>query len=290
MPITVRRSTMWHDRGLGGCCIAVRKKEFGSLVKSVLKAAEILTVLSDSDDNSMSFKEIESRIDMPRSTVHRILATLEYAGFVAQDPQSGYYRLGSRILQLGGRLLSGFPVVDKARPYLEQLAKDCDETVNLGVLDFPSVLYVDVVHGRRLLRSNLLIGTTTFCHCTALGKVLLAFSKDARLESLADEPGLPAQTPRTITSASRLAIELELVRSEGYAVDDEELEVGLKCVAAPVRDHTGNVIAAISASGPAHRLVGAEFDRVLNLLIEATRSISEQLGCPEGNLRGFKTA
>lgn len=268
----------------------MRKKEFGTLVKSVLKAAEVLTVLGDSDEHAISFKEIESRIDMPRSTAHRILATLEYAGFVEQDSVTGHYRLGSRILQLGGRLLSGIPVIDKARPYLEQLARDCDETVNLAVLDFPYVVYVDVIQGRRLLRSNLLIGTKTYCHCTALGKVLLAYGKDLDIPSIEKDPGMPAQTPRTITSIQRLMLELDLVRHEGYGVDDEELEVGLKCVAAPIRDHTGNVIAAISVSGPAHRLLGAEFDRVLRLVRNTGRNISAQLGCPEESLEIIRTA
>ncbi len=265
----------------------MRKKEFGTLVKSVLKAAEILTVLGDSDEQAMTFKEIESSIDMPRSTVHRILATLEYSGLVQQDADTGKYRLGSKILQLGGRMLSGIPVIDKARPYLEQLARDCDETVNLAILNFPHIIYIDVVQGRRLFRSNLLIGTKTFCHCTALGKVLLAYAKDVDSAALAKETGLPAQTPRTITNEQRLAVEMELVKAQGYGVDDEELEVGLKCMAVPIRDHTGNVVAAISVSGSAQRFVGQEFDRVLNLLRSAGRDISEQIGCPKDMLGSF---
>jgi DNA-binding IclR family transcriptional regulator len=206
------------------------------------------------------------------------MVNLDAAGLVERNPRSGRYRLGLRIFELGGLVMQGMNLWDEALPFLEGLVHDTGETGHLAVLDGGEAIYIERVEARRALRVPSAIGRGYPAHATNLGKVLLADLPPERVEAIVSERGLAAYTPQTITDLDRLAAELERIRALGYAVDNEEYDEGLRCIGAPVRDHSGHVVAALGIGGPVTRITPDRVDELAELVMTAARGLSRRLG------------
>jgi len=252
-----------------------------SKVQAIEKGCKILDLLSRGN-GSYSIREISHTLKLPKSTVHRILHTLCNFGFVLQDPVSKDYFLGFRLVELGQAVLERIDFRKEAQPFLNDLADSVQETVHLAQLDDGKIVYLDKVEKIRVptaLRMASRIGARNFAHSSALGKVLLAFAPENKRNKIFKQKGLPKLTENTITNLNQLQAHLTRIRSKGYAIDDEENEKGIRCVAAPVKDYTGEVIAAISISGPTVRMTMERIGRELTAHVVSTADkISQTLG------------
>ena len=221
--------------------------------------------------------ELARRIRTTKSGVFRILATLEHRGYVMREGTEPRYRLGPRLLYLGQQAAGGTDLRQRARPILEALHRAFDETVNLGLLADGHVVYLDMVESARGLRMAARLGNRDHAHSTALGKAMLAFLPDGEREVYLRDP-LARRTASTITDARRLNEELTRVRDSGVAEDRGENEDGARCIGAPIFDHGGRVVAAVSVSGPASRLDDARTVDVAQAVRAAAREITERIG------------
>jgi DNA-binding IclR family transcriptional regulator len=199
---------------------------------------------------------------------------------VEQDQTNGRYHLGLRLWELGNHAVARLELPGPAMPALHQLSADTAETAHLAVLDDHDVLYIAKVESKRPLRIPSQVGRRLPPHCTAIGKTLLAWLPSADLDRFIRARGLERFTPHTICDPDVLRSELMLIRQRGYALDREELEQGLRCVAAPIRDRSAQVTAAISLAGPSVRVNEAETPRLVQAVLHAARSISHILGSP----------
>lgn len=244
-------------------------------VQSLSRALNILETLASSQ-KGMGISDLSRRLELPPSTVHRLLATLSSKGYVTHV-SDGRYHLGHKVVEMGRTFLENFELSRIVRPHLEAVSHKTGETANLVVLDDDEAFYLDKVDSSCILMVFSRIGRRAPLYCTAVGKILLSgFSKE-RLEGYLKKTELKAFTSNTITSAQGLRRELEAVRAPGYAYDWEECEVGARCVAVPLKGFMGRVIAALGISGPAVRLDRQALERAAEYLLEASAQISAQL-------------
>ena len=241
------------------------------------RAFTILDNLATNGEDQ-GFAEIAGNSGMHKSTCYRLLRILERHHFADRDVNTGKYRLGSKLLQLGRQAADRIDLAQLARPYLERLSRESGETAHVGVMSGGEVVSVAIVDSDHALRIRGLLGLRAPAHCSSLGKALLAFMSEKELSSLLREHGLKAYTGNTITRRSQLQKELQQVRTRGYAIDDQELEPGLKCIGAPVRDYTGSAAAALSIAGPAFRLTKERLPTLARLVMEAASDLSSRLG------------
>jgi IclR family KDG regulon transcriptional repressor len=243
-------------------------------VQSVERAFRLFEQLTKRE--AVRLGELARAVGLHKTTAFRILATLEGLGFVEHDAATGSYRLGIKAVEVGSRILHGLPLVRLAHQQMEALAHAVHEAVNLAMPDGTEMVYVDKVDTESMLRMQAAIGRRAPIYCTAVGKAVLAWRPDLwqRLEGSALRP----LTPRTLVTREALMRDLELTRRRGYALDDEEQELGARCVAAPIFNEQGLAIAAVSISGPSARLTLEQTERVAPLVKEAARAISARLG------------
>ena len=260
---------------------AQNRSKPSNLVKTIERASLILDILGKSPQG-ISIKELSGKTGLPKGTTHRLLTSLAYFDYVRQGSMTKNYHLGFKLVELGDRLLNQIDLRTEAHPYLIELAERTKETVHMVILDRNEALYVDKVDTSEPaggLRMVSVIGARIPTHCSAVGKVMLAFLPEERLVSIVQDKGLPRRTENTITDIEELKEHLQHIREQGYALDDEENEKGVKCVAAPIRDQNGNVAAAISISVPGIRI---RTDTLLTTLkdqvIETAMKISKKLG------------
>ncbi len=198
-------------------------------------------------------RELAEYLGINKSSTHRLLTTLERHGYVAQDPITGKYQLGMRVFEAGATVFNQMSLRVVARPHLERLAESSGEVVHLAVVNGDQCVYVDKVEGPLAIPMASQLGWRKPLYCTGVGKALLAYQPDYRVAQFLREQQLRALTPSTITDPDRLRAELQEIRALGLAHDREEIEVGLRCVAAPVLGANGQVVAAVSVAGPAER-------------------------------------
>ncbi len=218
-------------------------------IEALTRGLEILSLFS-TDRPALSLMEVVAALKINKSTAYRVLSTLQALGYLERDPSTRRYRPSLKVLELGFTALNSLEVRQVAHPHLERLAQEVNETVSLGVLDGLRVVYIDRVRNRSIVGVVLGVGSHVSAHCTALGKVLLAYLPREELEARLTQSNLTALTPRTIVDPFKLLEELEHIRQCDYAINDEELAVGLRAVAAPIRDLTQKTVAAINVSGP----------------------------------------
>ncbi|MGH2407823.1 MAG: IclR family transcriptional regulator [Candidatus Limnocylindrales bacterium] len=233
----------------------------------------------------LGVSDVSRALGLKKATTHRILASLLRRGIVAQNATTRRYRLGMKLWELGQLATSQVDWGERVKPFLQELTDVSGETTHLAVLNDGQVLYVEKVESSRSLRMPSQVGRRLPVHCTGVGKALVAFLPEEVLAGLLSRRGMPAFTPNTITELERLREELERVRRRGYAVDDQEIEEGLVCVAAPVRDHTGHVVAATSIAGPSSRLRPETIVMHAAEVVAAANSMSLALGCSAELLR-----
>lgn len=245
------------------------------VLSSVRNAARLLKQFS-AREREFGVSELARRLDLGKSTVHRLLITLATEHLVEQDAITGRYRLGIGMYDLGAAVAVHLDLHEAVVPPMEQLRAATGETVHVAVLDGHEVVYVERLDSPQGLRLFLEIGRRNAAHTTATGKCLLAFLPDVELAALLSGWKLEAQTPHTITDKTRLRRELAEVRRRGYAQNLNESEVGLLSVAAPIRAPGGDIAAAISAAGPMARLepaMGATIQAVLRAAALASRRL-----------------
>lgn len=246
-------------------------------VKSVERAFALLEILAG-DEKSLGISALARQSQLSLSTAHRLLNTLIQLGYAEQDQETRKYSLGLRILHLRGAVTSRLKLGEQAMPIMKALMRRVDETVHLAVLNEGEVVYVDRVEGMQTRNMYTEIGKRVPAHSTALGKVMLTHLPEATWQHILASRGMPRFTPYTITTPEQMAQELDLIRQRGYAVDNYEGDTNVRCVAAPVRDYSGRVIAAMSISGPRSRM-RPERDAELGAAIcEAAQQLSANLG------------
>jgi len=244
-------------------------------LKSLSKVMRILDCFSPIN-RTLSLGEICAATGYPRSTTHRLVASLKEIGFLDQDRQRDRYRLGLKLYELGNIVLGNMDLPREARPHVDALSRISGHAVHLAVFDGQQAVVI--------LRSDpvgdgatpLTLIEAAPVHCTSVGKAILAFQPVDVVESVIAN-GLKPFTEATITNAKRLRAELAGIRERGYAVDNAEHQPGLRCIGAPIRDSAGRVIAGISVSGPAWRIPAAEISGLAKIVLHHARQISENL-------------
>lgn len=241
-----------------------------SEIRSLARGLQILDLLEASADG-IGITEIAERVDIDKSSASRIMKTLANYGYAEQNGDTRRYRLGPRLVQLGQRLLKNTPLRDQAKPFLTRLVQETNECAHLAILSQGRAFYLDHVESSATLRVAAGIGTRAPLHCTALGKVLLAFGD----EPIPDQ--LETYTPRTITDAETLRRHLEQTRRQGYAIDDEEYDYGVRCVASPVYNVNKEVIGAIGISGPVGRVPLERFQELAAIVMRVADALTKHL-------------
>jgi IclR family acetate operon transcriptional repressor len=246
-----------------------------AVIRSVDRAVAILDMLAL--EGWRTGAEVARELGVHRSTALRLLATLDRHGLVERDQRTAKYRLGRRVAQLASSVRGEVDLRQAARPVCEALARALGETVTLDVIDGDEIVPIEQATGSTSVVSVSWLGTRSPVHCTASGKVILAFAPPAMRAQLLERP-LQRRTPHTVTDRSELEAQLDEARQAGFARTFEELEVGLNAIAAPVRSATGEVIAALDVSGPAHRIAPSSRSVLVTRTREAADDLSHRLG------------
>jgi DNA-binding IclR family transcriptional regulator len=246
-------------------------------VQSLDRAFDLLEALAAGGE--LGVTELANRTGLVPSTVHRLLATLAKRGYVGHT-DAGRYRLGYKVAEIAGGLEQGLARLRAvARPHLAHISQETGETVNLVVLDGDRVVYVDQVEGTRRVRMFTAVGTAALAHTTGSGKAIMAFGAPDALSALyAGREPLERLTPATLVTIAALEADLARIRGRGYALDAEEHELGVGCIATPVFDHTGRPVAAISVSGPSTRILHGDTNELGGLLARHAAEASAALG------------
>ncbi len=245
---------------------------------SVARAFAILDALSSHGENGAALMETAHRLRMSRSTTHRYLLTLEKLGAVERDANDRFH-LGLKMIELAGQTLSNNDLRKLAEPFLEELAARTQETVHLAVPSGLDVVYIAKADSAHAIRMYSYIGARAPMYCTALGKAILAYAPPALLEA-AIRGGLAARTSHSLTSRAALLSELEQIRSKGYAIDDQENELGVCCVGTPIMDYSSRPIGALSVSGPADRVTPARQLELGPIVRDSGLRLSRRMGYP----------
>ncbi len=241
------------------------------------RALAVLKVLS-TEGPDLTLAQVSSLLNLHKSTAHRLIMVLEGHKLIERNSKTGTYRLGMKLFELGTRAVSQLDLRERARPILERLVRETDETVHLCVYDNGEVVYVDKVEPARSVRLASTVGRRHPAFCTAVGKAMMAIMPEEQVEAAVQKHGLRPLTRKTIGSMGELKAELAKVRKLGYAVDDEENEEGVCCVGAVVRGISGEPAAAISVSGPSFRLPSYKIPVVSKAVIAAANALSQELG------------
>jgi len=255
-----------------------------NLVQTIERASSILDILGQSSQG-ISIRELSAKLKLPKGTSHRLLSSLSYFGYVRQDPKTKDYFLGLKLMELGQLILSQLDLRKEAEPFLRDLAERTQETVHLVFLDRNEIVYIDKVETDQNLsglRMASKIGLRNPAHSCAVGKVLLSHFSEEELNQFIKEKGLQKRTENTLTDPVRLKEHLKSVQRQGYAIDDEENEKGIRCVAAPIYNEAGRAVAAISISGPAFRVTKKMIQESLKKeVMETALKVSQRLGFRE---------
>jgi DNA-binding IclR family transcriptional regulator len=245
-------------------------------LKSLRKAIRVLECFSLQAPR-LPLTDIARKVGLPLSTTHRILTTLRTVGIVEQEGDRELYQLGLKLLELGSMVLANMEVHREALPCIEELVRETGETVHLGVFDGSQVVSIEKMDSPHGLASNVTIGKGAPAYCTGVGKALLAYQPDSVVEHVC-RLGLAKHTQQTITDAAKLRGELAQIRVQGYAVDNMEHQPDVRCVAAPIRDHSGRVVASLSVSGPATRIPKDRIPPLAARVREVAAKLSARLG------------
>lgn len=241
------------------------------------RAVEVLNAVAQ-EGPELSVTELAAQLRLRRSTAHRLVMVLECNNFLQRDAVTGKCRLGPRLMQLGLVALSRLDLSHLSQPHLKRLVDEVEETAHLGLLTDSEVISIVNVQCRHPLRFPSTVGAKSPVHCTSQGKAILAFSPPEVVHAVLEHGPLKLFTRNTVTSKARFLEELREIREQGYAIDDEEYEIGLRCIAAPVRDVSGEVIAALSIAGPAFRMGDDRIEALSAAVMHAAARVSSSIG------------
>lgn len=246
-------------------------------VQTLERSLDILEALAQANE-PLGVTEIGNRISLHKSTVHRIIQTLCYRGYVEKEKQSERYRIGIKIVELGMRFLNNLEIRKVAAPYLAELAKMLDEVVNLVLPDDGEVVYIDRTESSHVVSMQSKVGRRAPMHCTAVGKAILATLPEPEVLHILKTKGMVKNTPNTIINPEELLENLREIRDNQITVEIEENEVGIICIGTPVFDYSGRAVGAISVSGPASRIQEKGIERIGKELKRIGQRISANLG------------
>src|SRR5271163_1818467 len=244
---------------------------------AVERALAMLEAVSQASDG-LSNAEISRKLNIPKSSASYILRTLENQGYLTRDGESGKYRVGLKILSLSRGALGGLDVRGVALPIMRHLTHQTGLTCHLAVLDGPDAVYIEKVEPEGFIRMDTWVGRRMRVHATSVGKAIVAHIPQEQLEEILRKSGMEKRTPKTITTQPRLFRELEKVRAQGYAVDDEENNLGARCVGAPIFDERGSIEAGLGLSGTTQQVSPQTMPRILEAIKDAARHISMGMG------------
>lgn len=248
-----------------------------NMVKSVSRALDIINLVSIKK-GGLGVTEIANQMDINKSSVYRILSTLVQYGYIEQDKETERYKLGYQFLEVSSRLLESLDLRNEAKPFLQELEKETNEVIHLVVYDRGEVVYIEKLDGNEALRMHSKVGKRAPMHCTSVGKAILAHLPIEIVQEIIERKGLPIHTDKTITDKNVFIDELAEVKKKGYALDLQENEYGITCIAVPIFDHLGKVEAAVSISGPTIRMTDARLVELQPRVIEIGKRISARLG------------
>jgi DNA-binding IclR family transcriptional regulator len=246
-------------------------------VPALERALAALEILSESK-HGFSISEMARRLGVPKSSIHLILTTLERRGYLLKNPQSRRYSMGLKLVGLARMALDGLQLRQQAIPFLLSLAAKTGLTVHMGVLESGEAVLIERIECPGLVKLNTWVGQRMHVNCTALGKALIAFLPEEEFKRTIQPRRLIKHNQNTISSMAKLREELNRVRLLGYAVDDEEEEVGVRCVGAPIFDHHGRVAAALSVAGTTVQIPAGEVEGLARLVQDTAGKISQELG------------
>ncbi len=241
------------------------------------RTLRILEILAKSDTD-LGPSELAAQLSLHRSTTHRLLKVLEQHHFIRKSQFEGKYGLGIKLFELGNRVVSQSELGTRAQPFLRQLVDATGETAHLCVLNDCEMVSVANVEGPWTLRTPMTVGRRTPLYCTSVGKVLLAYLADDERNRIIDRITMVRRTKRTILTRPALETEVRLTRRRGFGMDNEEIEEGLRCIGAPVFDHAGRIVAAVSIAGPVFRMTKQRLPEIVRAVKTAGLGLSSELG------------
>jgi DNA-binding IclR family transcriptional regulator len=245
-------------------------------LSSVATAIQLLKAFSE-EQVDIGISELSRRLGVAKSTVHRLAATLAAEGLLEQDRESEKYRLGIALFRLGALVRRRMDISSQGRPYLYELREKTNETVHLAILDGTEIMYVYNLESTQAIRMRSDLGVRKPAYCTAEGQAILAFQPQAVIDAVIAQ-GLSPRTPQTITDPAELTKALAVVRQRGCAIEDEESEIGMRGISAPIRNDAGEVVAAVGLAGPVTRLSKKAIAAFIPHVIETADRVSSRLG------------
>ena len=257
----------------------MRDKNYNYLINSVIRVTDILEEMVK-NGGDVRIKDLSETLGVTKSTIHRFLTTLEYKGYVEQK-EDGTYRLSLKLFEMGNTMLSSLDLHSCSLPLLQELNKRVGEAIHLVILDKGDAVFINKLASHPALVTYSYIGKRIHAHSLGSGKVLLAYLSEEELESIIAEKGLPSYTPYTITSKEKLKFELAQIKKQDLAYSMEEYQMGVVGVAAPIKNHLGQVIASVSISGSSIDFKSPRLEQFAVAVKETTRAISEKLGYRE---------
>ena len=245
--------------------------------QSLTRALTLLERLAEAP-MGMNLTDLCYQLGMPVATVHRLLSTFEELDFVEQDSEKGLWFIGLKAFTVGNAFLKRRDVVTMARPHMHSLVEQCGETVNLGVIDDGEVVFISQVESQEVMRMIVRLGSRSPIHASGVGKAMLASMSEQQVAHILERRGLPRYSDQTIVNPALLRDELEQIRRRGYALDDEEHAVGLRCVATAIFDENEKALAAISLSGPKARIIDSRLSELGSAISHTADEITQVLG------------
>lgn len=249
-------------------------------VQSIERVLTILNTLSEYPEG-IQITRLSELVGLNKSTTHRLLSTLLNMRYVVKDETTYRYKLGLQIVYLSRNVLSNMSIAEVSKPYLEKLVSEVNETVHLCIEDNEEVMYIQKIESNQTIRLYSRIGSRAPLYCTAVGKILLSDMQEAKLQQTLSKMEFHPRTEATITSKEELLKEVEKVKAQQYSLDNIEYQEGIRCIAAPIFDYNGNIIAAFSISGPSSRVT---MEVVNDILIEKVKKTTEEISLNFGFL------
>jgi len=257
-----------------------RKEKSEYIIQAVSHALDLLEQFHGEDDE-LGVTELSKRLKLHKNNVFRLLATLESRGYVEQNRATENYRLGLKSLELGQTFIKQMGLLRQAKPVLEKMVAECNETSYISIFKDGFIVYLEIEETTMTVRVVPRIGIRLPAYCTAAGKVHLAFLREDELDKLYSKTKLMSFTEKTLSDLNALKKELVQVRENGFAIDNEEYDIGVRCVAAPIRDYTRRVVGAVSLSGPSMRFTDERIAKELvPIVVREGEELSTRLGYP----------
>lgn len=250
------------------------------VVQSVDRALSILEVLSDYEDG-LGITEISEKVDLHKSTVYRLLATLTYKGYIKQNPSTSKYSLSLKLFELGNKKVEKMDLVSVAEPYLRELMEKTNEVIHLGVRDEADIVYVSKVEPQKSMKMYTRIGMRKPMYCTAMGKAMMSQMTEEEVQKIWSASDIQKLTDNTIVDFGKFKENLKDINMAGYAMDNQEVEEGIRCLGAVIKDYRSRVCGAVSISSSIISLTEDKIDYFSKIILEYTEKISKELGYRE---------